>query len=84
MASKPRLYPNRLDQNVSYDSIGLTCFATVGGSKSNGQLAQHEKTHVCDSAFLAERGILTAAEGKRHFPTHARNEQPHHRHGEAA
>ena len=61
MASKPRLYPNRTNQDVSHDSICLTCFATIGGVKSNGQFAQHDKTHVCDSAFLADRGILTGS-----------------------
>ena len=59
MASKPRLYPSRVTQDVSSDSICLTCLATVGGGKSNGQFAQHDKSHVSESAFLAERGILT-------------------------
>ena len=62
MASKPKLYPHRRNKDGSYDSICLTCFATVGGRKPDGQLAESNKAHVCDSAFLAERGIFTQSE----------------------
>ena len=61
MASKPRIYPNRLSQDVAHDPIDLTCFATVGSGKSDGRQAQRATFHVCDSAFLAERGILTGS-----------------------
>jgi hypothetical protein len=59
MANKPKLYPHRRDTDGSYDSVRLTCFATVGDFKSKGKPADHREQHVCDSAFLAERGIFT-------------------------
>ncbi len=69
MASKPRLSPHRLNKDGSYDSICLTCFATVGSSKPDGQRSQHDKVHVCDSAFLAERGIFTGSKSPKSAST---------------
>lgn len=65
MASKPRIYPHRLHKDDSSDSFCLTCFATVGGCKHDGQRAQFDKAHICDSAFLAERGIFTGSKSQK-------------------
>jgi hypothetical protein len=64
MAAKSKLYTRKRNKDGSYDSICMTCFATVGGSAADGQL-QHEKFHVCDSAFLAERGLLTQMKSRK-------------------
>jgi|GEM_PF-2462576 len=68
MASKPRLYSNRLNKDGSSDSICLTCFATVGGCEHDRQRAQHDKAYICDSAFLAERGIFTGSKSPKPAP----------------
>jgi len=62
MASKTKLYPHRHNQDGSYDSICPACFATIGGCNAGGQLAESDRAHVCDSAFLAERGIFTQSD----------------------
>ncbi len=66
MAVKSRLLPRRRNKDESYDSTGITCFATVGGFDPDGQLLEHNKVHVCDSAFLAERGLFTQTESRQH------------------
>jgi hypothetical protein len=49
-------YPHRSNGDGSFDSICFTCFATVVYAKTEAELAEYDKNHVCDSAFLAERG----------------------------
>ena len=66
MAVKSKLLPRKRNKDGSYDSICLTCFATVGGCGPDGQLPDHHKAHVCDSAFLAERGLFTRTKSKQH------------------
>ena len=61
MAVKSELYPRKRSKVGSFDSICLTCFATYGCCPG-GKSPEHVKNHVCDSAFLAERGILTRRE----------------------
>jgi hypothetical protein len=57
MAANPTRYARKGIKNGSSGSICLTCFASTGGSTILcGGLTD---THVCDSAFLAERGIFT-------------------------
>jgi hypothetical protein len=51
-------YPHRPNKDGSFDSICLTCFATVVYAKSEVELVEYDKNHVCDSAFLAERGCF--------------------------
>lgn len=65
MASKTTLYPHRRNKDGSYDSICPTCFATVGRSKAKADLAEDDRAHVCDSEFLAERGVFARAETRR-------------------
>jgi hypothetical protein len=57
MADKQAIfYPHRLNRDGSFDSICLTCFATVVYAKTEAELVDSDKDHVCDSGFLAERG----------------------------
>jgi hypothetical protein len=59
MADKQAIfYPHRLNRDGSFDSICLTCFATVVYAKTEAELVDSDKDHVCDSGFLAERGLL--------------------------
>ena len=66
MVGDPALYAHRRNEEGSYDSICRTCFATVARSKSEAELAEHEKSHLCDPCFAAERGCYSRAESRRH------------------
>lgn len=46
-------YPHRRNEEGSYDSICRNCFATVVRAKSESELAEHEKAHVCDPNLLS-------------------------------
>jgi hypothetical protein len=39
-------YAHRPNKDGSYDSICFACFATVATVINEGELAQHERTHV--------------------------------------
>ena len=53
----------------SHSSMSLVSFATVARSEAQAELDR--KAHVCDSAFLAERGCLSRAESmRRPAPNH--------------
>jgi hypothetical protein len=62
MKSNPTLYPRRRNPDGSSDSICLTCFATIVNSKSEDELAEHEKAHVCISSVLTERARFSRTE----------------------
>jgi hypothetical protein len=51
-------YPHRQNRDGSFDSICLKCFATVARAKVVTELKSYETKHICDEAFLAERGVL--------------------------
>lgn len=41
-------YIHRPNRDGSFDSICHACFATVASVRNEGELAQHERTHVCN------------------------------------
>jgi hypothetical protein len=41
-------YAHRPNKDGSYDSICAACFATVATVRDECELAQHERTHVCN------------------------------------
>jgi len=84
MANKPRLHTDRRNNDGSYDSTGLNCFATVGGFSPEGGVAEPSRAHICDSAFLAERGILTRAEVTRQVASSPTGTQSRNHRGRAA
>jgi hypothetical protein len=47
------------------ETICLTCVATVGGCIPEELGGQFEQSKVCDSAFLAERGLFARAESRK-------------------
>lgn len=62
MADKPTFfYPHRRTNDGSYISICLRCFATVARSMAEGELAEHDKGHVCDQASGPYRDCLAAS-----------------------
>jgi hypothetical protein len=54
-------FPHRRDRDGLYDSICPACFATVARSKPEAEMAELEKTHVCNSSYFAERGQFGSA-----------------------
>jgi hypothetical protein len=51
--------PHRTRYDGSFDSICLTCFATIANSRVESDLTAYETNHTCDPSFLADRGVLT-------------------------
>jgi hypothetical protein len=49
------VYPHRRNNDGSYDSICLTCFATVAFGKSEAELMKLDKQHVCEFSTLSQR-----------------------------
>jgi hypothetical protein len=70
MVANPQRNLRKRNKDGSYDSICLTCFATVGHSKFECGPLEDTHTHICDSAFLAERGIFTRIEPGK-LPSHS-------------
>jgi hypothetical protein len=64
MCDEREMEPDRRNRDGSYNAICPTCYTTVARSKPEAKLAEYDKAHVCDSAFLAERGQFTRAESK--------------------
>jgi hypothetical protein len=40
-------YPHRRNRDGSFDSICFTCFATVVYAKSEAELVEYDRNHVC-------------------------------------
>jgi len=56
MADKSNeFYPHRRNKDGSYDSICLTCFLTVAFGKSETELTEFDKKHVCEYFPLSQR-----------------------------
>ena len=51
----PRHNPHRRNRNGSWDSICLTCFATVATTPFEPDLAEQDRLHVCTPAVLSQR-----------------------------
>jgi hypothetical protein len=52
--------PHRRNRDGSYDSICLTCFATIAAGKSEAELWRHDRMHVCVPATLSQREFEAA------------------------
>lgn len=65
MTANPKRNLRQQNTGSSYESISVAGFATVACSQLDRDLTIHGMANVCDSAFLAERGIFTRAESAR-------------------
>lgn len=52
-------YPHRRNSDRTWDSICNCCFLTIAHGRTESELAEGEKTHVCHSSFIAERGLFS-------------------------
>ena len=58
------IYPHRRNRDGSFDSICLICLATVAAGRSEPELVELEKVHVCNLGFLADqRGYIPPYSG---------------------
>lgn len=48
MPDRISLFPHRQNRDGTYDSICRLCFATVGNGKTEEELEEVEKKHVCE------------------------------------
>jgi hypothetical protein len=49
-------YPHRLNRDGTWDSICKKCFHTIANCKTERELADFEKAHVCNQSTPAEHG----------------------------
>jgi hypothetical protein len=54
-------YPHRHNKDGSYDSICLNCFVTVASRKSEAELIEFDKVHVCEYSVLSQRSFDRSA-----------------------
>jgi hypothetical protein len=67
MATGSAFYAHRRNEDGTYDSICRDCFLAIARGKTESELAISEKSHVCDSSFLAERGHFGRSESLEYF-----------------
>ena len=65
MAAKSSLTSRKRTRDRSFNSISLGRFTSVSVTKLDDRLVDH----VCDSAFLAERGLFTRPKSIKHTST---------------
>ncbi len=51
------VFPHRCNDDGSFDSICRICCATVAQVSDETALAEYEKKHSCEQAYLAGKGI---------------------------
>ena len=61
MPNKDKFPPRRQTRVGSHDPNCVTCPAPLHVCNPDHRSAAHSKSHLCDSAFLAERGLFTAS-----------------------
>jgi hypothetical protein len=49
-------FPHRRNKDGSFNSICLRCFATVASHRTEEELKDQDKNHVCVKSVLSERG----------------------------
>jgi hypothetical protein len=57
-AVRQAIFPHRLNEDGSHDSICPNCFQTIASAQSENELKALEKKPVCHSSLLPERGVL--------------------------
>jgi len=51
----PHFFPHRRNLNGSFDSICLKCLLTIANARTEAELEQHDKDHVCSPSILSQR-----------------------------
>jgi hypothetical protein len=50
-------YPHRHNRDGSFDSICLNCFATLATAKTEAELLEFDKSHICQPATVSQRAF---------------------------
>jgi hypothetical protein len=50
-------YPHRRNRDGSFDSICLNCFATLATAKTEADLLELDKRHICQPATVSQRAF---------------------------
>ena len=50
-------FPHRHNRDGMVDSICSECLVTIGSTREEQELAQHEHAHVCDPVRLYQLGV---------------------------
>jgi hypothetical protein len=50
-------YPHRRNRDGSFDSICLNCFATLATARTEPELFEHDRNHVCRYSTLSQRTL---------------------------
>jgi hypothetical protein len=61
----PPYYPHRRNKNGTFDSICLKCFGTVAANKTEDELAELDKRHVCSDSILSNRANRASLSSSR-------------------
>ena len=48
-------YPHKRNSDGSIDSICLTCFATIASARTEQELLESDKRHICKPSALSQR-----------------------------
>jgi hypothetical protein len=57
-------FPHRRNPDGTFNSICLTCFATIASYKTEEELKELDESHVCETTVLSQRGSQAAADLK--------------------
>jgi hypothetical protein len=55
-------YPHRHNPDETWDSICKKCFRTIANCKTESELADFEKAHVCNQPVVAEQDYYSIAQ----------------------
>jgi hypothetical protein len=53
----PPFFPHRRNPDGSFDSICLKCLLTIASSRTEADLAKHDKYHVCNPSVLSRQAF---------------------------
>jgi len=56
----PPFFPHRRNRDGSVDSICLKCLLTIASSRTEADLAKHDKYHVCNPSALSQAALNRA------------------------
>jgi hypothetical protein len=51
-------FPHRRNRDGTFDSICLKCLLTIANSRTEADLAKHDKSHVCNPSILSQQALI--------------------------
>ena len=50
-------YPHRRNSDGSFDSICLNCFVTLANARTEPELLEYDKRHICEAGTVSQRAF---------------------------